>query len=126
MITLKPPLRLDEVTVGSDGTVMGCDLDEGTRFVKPLDLLWIEAVWFTVPQSRQATMWLSAFADAHGGPAVYPPDGDYLPRIRVSSYAARVKMLRIARKEIADEVMAGYLGIEVATLRDVLAFAYGV
>lgn len=117
-----PELR--DVTIGPDGTMIGRS-PGGMRFIKPLDLHWIETAWSSGLHGVVARLALAQDGlDGRQGSA--PADLNYLPAIRASSREARTRMLDIAESYVSAPVMAEHLGLTVDVLSQIVAEAYGL
>lgn len=113
-----------EVTVADDGTVIGRQLQNGhwQRFIYPLDLLWIEEVWFGGYSGATSAMFL--IQDGFGEPGKLERGEEPVNGARRSTPTARRGMLDVARRYLGDEEMADKLGLQLDALDQVLRTAY--
>lgn len=114
----------EQVTVADDGTVIGRKLQDGRwqRFIYPLDLLWIEEVWFGGHSDATSAMFL--LQDGFGEPGKLERGEEPVNGARRSTPAARRQMLDVARRYLGDEEMAEKLGLTLDALDQVLTTAY--
>lgn len=114
------------VTIGPDGTVIGRRVTSTGRqpFVSSLAMLWIDLAW--EDGHPRLIEQLCLLQDGLGKPGLIPPEMDYQPAIRASSFEAVTKMLAVARAYLSDERIAELLGVQVGDLIEVLDSAYGL